>query len=84
MMILTGILIEKYGLQTDNVELEKYFGFVIISLGSINIPFHPSSFSKNNVLEYSIPAIAPNSIYVPFFLLEKKCSYKNLSSPACE
>ena len=25
MMILTGILIEKYGLQTDNVELEKYF-----------------------------------------------------------
>jgi hypothetical protein len=37
MMILTGILIEKYGLQTDNVELEKYFGFGIISLGSFNI-----------------------------------------------
>jgi hypothetical protein len=36
-MILTGILIEKYGLQTDNVELEKYFGFGIISLGSFNI-----------------------------------------------
>lgn len=37
MMILTGILIEKYGLQTNNVELEKYFGFGIISLGSFNI-----------------------------------------------
>ena len=37
MMILTGILIEKYGLQTDNVELEKYFGFGIISLGLFNI-----------------------------------------------
>ena len=36
-MKLTGILIEKYGLQTDNVELEKYFGFGIISLGSFNI-----------------------------------------------
>jgi hypothetical protein len=37
MMILTGILIEKYGTNTANPELEKYFGFGIISLGSFNI-----------------------------------------------
>ena len=37
MMILTGILIEKYGINTSSPELEKYFGFGIISLGSFNI-----------------------------------------------
>ena len=37
MMILTGILIEKYGLHTTNPHLEKMFGWGAISLGSINI-----------------------------------------------
>ena len=37
MVILTGILIERHGLQTGNLELEKYFGFGIISLGTVNI-----------------------------------------------
>ena len=36
-MIITGILVEKYGLNTNNPELEKYFGFGAISLGSFNI-----------------------------------------------
>lgn len=36
-MILTGIVIERYGMDTSNPELEKYFGFGIISLGSFNI-----------------------------------------------
>ena len=36
-MILTGIIIEKYGMNTSNPEIEKYFGFGIISLGSFNI-----------------------------------------------
>ena len=37
MMILTGILIEKYGIPNSNPQLEKYFGWGAISLGSINI-----------------------------------------------
>lgn len=37
MMIVTGILIEKYGLKGADPELVKYFGFGIISLGSFNI-----------------------------------------------
>jgi hypothetical protein len=37
MFILTGILVEKYGLKTNNPELEKYFGFGAISLGSFNL-----------------------------------------------
>ena len=37
MMILTGILVEKYGLNTTNPELEKYFGWGAISLGSFNL-----------------------------------------------
>ena len=37
MFIITGILIEKYGLHTDNPQLEKYFGWGAISLGSINL-----------------------------------------------
>lgn len=37
MMIITGILVEKYGLNTSNPQLEKYFGWGAISLGSINI-----------------------------------------------
>jgi hypothetical protein len=37
MMILTGILIEKYGLHTTNPHLEKMFGWGAISLGSINM-----------------------------------------------
>jgi hypothetical protein len=36
-MILTGILVEKYGLNTTNPELEKYFGWGAISLGSFNL-----------------------------------------------
>ena len=36
-MILTGILIEKYGIKGANPELVKYFGFGAISLGSFNI-----------------------------------------------
>lgn len=37
MMILTGILIEKYGIKNANPELIKYFGWGAISLGSINM-----------------------------------------------
>lgn len=37
MMIITGILVEKYGLHTSNPHLEKYFGWGAISLGSINL-----------------------------------------------
>ena len=37
MMIITGILVEKYGLNTTNPQLEKYFGWGAISLGLINI-----------------------------------------------
>ena len=37
MMILTGILIEKYGIKGANPELVKYFGWGAISLGSINL-----------------------------------------------
>lgn len=37
MMILTGILIERYGINSGNPELEKYFGWGAISLGSINM-----------------------------------------------
>lgn len=37
MMILTGILVEKYGLKGADPELVKYFGFGIISLGTFNL-----------------------------------------------
>jgi hypothetical protein len=37
MMIITGILVEKYGLNGADPELVKYFGFGAISLGSFNI-----------------------------------------------
>lgn len=37
MMILTGILIEKYGIQGADPKLTEYFGWGAISLGSINI-----------------------------------------------
>lgn len=37
MFIITGILIEKYGLQSGNLEMEKYFGFGAISLGVFNL-----------------------------------------------
>jgi hypothetical protein len=36
-MILTGILIEKYGIPGANPQIEKYFGWGAISLGSINM-----------------------------------------------
>lgn len=36
-MILTGILVQKYGLKGADPELTKYFGWGIISLGSINM-----------------------------------------------
>jgi hypothetical protein len=36
-MILTGILIERYGLKGADPELVKYFGWGAISLGSFNI-----------------------------------------------
>lgn len=36
-MIITGILIEKYGIPNSNPELEKFFGWGGISLGSINL-----------------------------------------------
>lgn len=35
-MILTGILISKYGLKTNN-PLEPFFGGTVIGLGTINI-----------------------------------------------
>jgi hypothetical protein len=34
---VTGILVEKYGLKGADPELVKYFGFGIISLGSLNL-----------------------------------------------
>ena len=37
MIVITGILIEKYGLDTTNPNLEKYFGWGAISLGSFNL-----------------------------------------------
>ena len=37
MFIITGILIEKYGLKGADPELTRYFGFGAISLGSFNI-----------------------------------------------
>ena len=37
MMILTGILVEKYGLKGADPELVKYFGWGTISLGSFNL-----------------------------------------------
>lgn len=37
MMIVTGILIEKYGLHTGNPHLEKMFGWGTASLGAINL-----------------------------------------------
>lgn len=37
LFILTGILIEKYGLKGADPELVKYFGWGAISLGSFNI-----------------------------------------------
>jgi hypothetical protein len=36
MLIITGILIEKYGSGGDP-QLDKYFGFGVIGLGSFNI-----------------------------------------------
>jgi hypothetical protein len=36
-MILTGILVEKYGLNGADPELVKYFGWGVISLGSFNL-----------------------------------------------
>lgn len=36
-MILTGILIERYGLKGADPELVKYFGWGAISLGSFNL-----------------------------------------------
>lgn len=37
MMIITGILIEKYGMPNANPELANYFGWGAISLGSFNL-----------------------------------------------
>jgi hypothetical protein len=37
MMILTGILIERYGIKGADPDIVKYFGFGAISLGSFNI-----------------------------------------------
>ncbi len=37
MMIVTGILVEKYGLKGADPELVKYFGWGSISLGSFNL-----------------------------------------------
>lgn len=37
MMIITGILIEKYGMPGSNPQIEKYFGWGAISLGSFNL-----------------------------------------------
>lgn len=37
MMILTGILVERYGLKGADPELVKYFGWGSISLGSFNL-----------------------------------------------
>ena len=37
MFIITGILMEKYGLHSGNPQLEKYFGLGAISLGAFNL-----------------------------------------------
>jgi len=37
MMIITGIMIEKYGLQTNSPHLEQMFGWGAVSFGSINM-----------------------------------------------
>ncbi len=37
MMILTGILVERYGLKGADPELVKYFAWGSISLGSFNL-----------------------------------------------
>ena len=37
MMILTGILVERYGLKGADPQLVKYFGWGAISLGSFNL-----------------------------------------------
>jgi hypothetical protein len=37
MMIVTGILVEKYGIKGADPELVKYFGWGVISLGSFNL-----------------------------------------------
>ena len=37
LMILTGILIERYGINGADPEIVKYFGYGAISLGSFNI-----------------------------------------------
>jgi hypothetical protein len=36
-MILTGILIERYGIKGADPDIVKYFGYGAISLGSFNI-----------------------------------------------
>ena len=36
-MIVTGILIERYGINGANPDIVKYFGYGAISLGSFNI-----------------------------------------------
>jgi len=46
-MILAGMIIEKYGMDTSNPELEKYFGFGLISLGSLNIVLDHLRKNKN-------------------------------------
>jgi len=48
MMILTGILIEKYGIKNADPELVKYFGWGAISLGSFNIVLDYIRKSKKN------------------------------------
>jgi hypothetical protein len=45
MMILTGILVQKYGLKGADPELVKYFGWGTISLGSFNLVL---DYIKNN------------------------------------
>jgi hypothetical protein len=37
MMIITGILVEKYGIPNANPDIVKYFGWGSISLGSFNL-----------------------------------------------
>ena len=37
MMIVTGILIEKFGLKTANPHLEEYFGIGSITIGVISL-----------------------------------------------
>jgi len=54
MLILTGILIEKYGLKGADPELVKYFGWGVISLGSFNIVLDYIRKPKNNRNEKEI------------------------------